>query len=166
MSNAELIYAAAVVLIGLPAALRNWTAAALVLAYVFMQGSYYGLGLVYPPIVSFLTDLTVIAMIYVKPPARDLWPYENRRQQLAALWLERSFWDRLIITLFPVGWIFYAFATAPWWALYWISLAQLIPAGMEAFETHSTRTAKRASAPDPPSSGFLFATGREFRGYG
>lgn len=165
MSNAELVYAAVVLFIGVPAMLRNWTAAALVLCYCFMQGSYYGLGIVYPANVSFLADCTVIAMIYAKPPACDFYPYESWRHQIVACWLERSFWDRVIISLFPVGWIFYALAAAPWWPLYWISLAQLLAAASEAFETYrTTRTAKRVSAPDPP--GFFFAPGRDFRGYG
>lgn len=166
MSNAELIYAAVVVFIGLPAALRNWTAAALVLSYAFMQGSWYGFHLAYPVSVSVLADVTVIMMIYAKQPACDLYPYRSRREQLAAFWLERSFWDRLIIAMFPVGWVFYL-SSSPWWPLYWVSLAQLLAAALEAFEKYrSTRTAKRASAPDHPSSGFLYAPGRENRGYG
>lgn len=165
MSNAELIYAAVVVFIGLPAMLKNWTAAALVLCYCFMQGSYYGIGIVYPPIVGVLADLTVIALIYAKQPAHDLWPYRGRKYWLAAWWLERSFWDRVILALFPVGWIFYAFARDPWWPLYWVSLAQLLAAGYEALEAfHTTRTAKRALTPDP--SGFEFTTGWRDWNYG
>lgn len=159
MSPAELLYAAVVVLVGLPAAFRNWTAAALVLSYVFMQGSYYGLGIVYPPIVSFLVDLTVIAVIYAKWPCCDLFPYRTLRAQFMACWLERSFWDRVVLVLFPVGWACYAWSADPWWSLYWISLAQLLAAGMEAFETYRSRTAKRVTAPDPPGSLFMYRRG-------
>lgn len=159
MSNAELVYGAVVLFVGVPAARWNFTAAALVLVYAFMTISYYAFHAVYSTGFCVLADITVMAVIYAKQPARDLFPYEGWRDQLAALWLEKSFWDRIVLALFPVGWIFYAFAASPWWPLYWISLAQLLAAGLESLETYrNTRTAKRASAPDPP--GFLFSPGR------
>ncbi len=168
MSNAELIYAAVIVLVGLPAALKNWTAAALVLSYAFMQGSFYGLGIVYPVSVSVLADMTVIALILCKAPVRDLWPFSGWKAWAAAFfWLERSFWDRIVLALFPVGWCFYAFAAQPWWPLYWCSLAQLLAASYEALETfHSTRTAKRAPAPDNRPTGFEFTHGWREWNYG
>ena len=76
MSNAEIIYAAVVLFVGIPAARWNWTAAALVMCYAFMQGSDYGLGIVYPTHVSVLADLTVIAVIFDVPmsrPTMRLW---------------------------------------------------------------------------------------------
>ncbi len=164
MSNAELIYAAVVLFAGIPAARWNWTAAALVTSYTFMQGSYYGLGATYPVVVSVLADLTVIAAIYCKRPAVDLFPYPDWKAQAAALWLELSYWDRLVIGLFPVGWVFYIVASNPWWPLFWVSIAQLLAASYEGLEAfHSTRTAKRAIAPEPPSSGFHLVPGRSLR---
>ena len=148
--------------------LKNWTAVALVLCYCFMQGSYYGLGITYPAGISMLADLTVVAIIYCKQPVCDLMPYTTWQAQLVACWLERSLWDRLIIALFPVGWVFYAFAGDPWWPLYFISLAQFVAAGFEAFENfQSARSAKAGSAnkqdgDKPPNAEFAVAGG----GYG
>jgi hypothetical protein len=167
MSPAELVYLAVVLLVGLPSALRNWTAAALVLCYFFMQGSYYGLGITYPRPVSVLADVTVMLLIYAKQPVCDLTPYKNWKGWLAAWWLERSFWDRVILTLFPVGWCFYAIASEPWWPLYVVSLAQFIAAALDAFETYrSSRSAKAGTvAPDSSAGSPMTASWREW-GYG
>lgn len=162
MSNAELVYAAVVLFVGLPASVKNGTAAALVICYLFMQGSYYGLHFVYPPSVLVLADCTVIAVIYCKRPAHDLYPYRDGKAQLAAFWFELSYWDRLIIGLFALGWAFYALAADPWWPLYWISLAQLIAAAFEAYETYRSTHNAGTAAPDS-SAGleFRWTRGRE-----
>jgi hypothetical protein len=170
MTGPELLFAAVVVIAGVPAARYNATAAGLVISYVFVQSAYAISGVVWPIHLFVFIDLAVLTIIYCKPPAYDCWPYRNMGHQLRSMWFERSIWDRIVIAAFPLCWAAYSLPLSDfsrWWALYFLSLAQFIAAGGEAFHVYRTcRPAKAAKPPDTPSSGFEFAWAGEWRGYG
>lgn len=164
MSSAEIIFLAVVVLAGIPAARLNVTAVGLVGAYALTQGLWYFTGwghalLSHPQYriaAWIILDMTVIAIIFIKYPAFDCWPYHNRREQFRAFWCERSHADRVVLVGFALAQFCYFGLTDEWlrwWALYWISLGQFIAAGMESFGEFKARSAKARSAPDAPSSG-------------
>lgn len=171
MTFAEILMLATVAIVAFP--LWSWhnpTAWGLALSYLVCRGAWWLFGLSLSASLCLLLDLTVIALIYAKQPVCDLFPYTTGGEQAKALWLERSICDRIILALFPLVWIGYFAPMSEyhaWWWGYWISLAQLVAAGIESFTLFfSARAAMRDSAPEPPSSGFLFAPGRGSRGYG
>lgn len=156
-----------VLALGLFAGWRNATACALVVAYFAVMIPYWRWGVAFPASVGFLFDATVLAIIYCKAPAFDCWPYRSPNDQLFALWFERSYWDRFVIAAFGAAWVTY-FAPIPdaarWWPMWTIAMAQYFAAGGETLQALlSTRTAKRASPPDPP--GFMYSPGRDLAGY-
>jgi hypothetical protein len=164
VSFAEQLMLAVVLALGLFAGWSNATAGALFVAYWVVMGAYWGWGIVFPTSVGFLFDVTVLAVIYCKRPAFECFPYHSLPDQFCSLWLERSYWDRLVIALFPISWLTYVvpFGNAAWWILYIVALGQYLAAGAETLQAYlSTRTAKRASPPDPP--GFMLVFGRETR---
>lgn len=157
----------AVVLLGLFAGWRNATAAALVIVYCIVMGAWWRWRIAFPTPVGLMFDATVLGVIYCKRPAFDCSPYESFGDQFRSLWFERSHWDRLVIAMFPIGWLTYvvSFGDLDWWVLWTAALGQYLAAGGETLQASlSTRSAKAVSAPDPP--GFMFAPGRETRGYG
>lgn len=141
MSRSELLYWLAVLCVGLPSAftligrLRNVTALALSASWIASEAVYYltGEGMAFRTM--FIADLTVIAVIYCKAEWREWQPYRSLRDQFAALWYERSPWDRTVIAIFPVAWIFYLRPLDPfyeYWTLWSLALTQLLLAGWEA----------------------------------
>ena len=164
MTTPEIIFAAVVFLVGIPSAFRNLTAAALVVAYVAVQGVYEwtGQALLIRELVCI--DLGVIAAVYCKQPAYDCFPYRSFSHQLACLWLERSWADRIILSLFPAAWYFYGVAdpSLQWWGLYAVSLAQFAAAGWEALNSFLSSREANADQSDAPES----PPGAEFAGAG
>lgn len=164
MTTAELFFLAVVVLVGIPAMRWNLTAVGLVTAYASVQVIYYATGEPLPTLNLVLLDLWVMAVIYMKEPAYDCFPYRSLAHQLACFWLERSWADRIILSLFPAAWYFYGIGDArlQWWGLYAVSLAQFVVAGGEALHTFFSPRAANADqsdAPEPPP-------GAEFAGAG
>jgi len=163
----QILFAAVVFLIGIPAATRNLTAAALVLAYFVVETLYRIGGRVLEPHELACIDLAVMALIYCKTDiphrrCRDAaGRYRDSWGQLCAFWFERSAWDRAVLALFPVAWAFYAADPwTQWWGMYFVALAQILAAGAETFENMRAERAANAlgrQAPDPPSSGVEFA---------
>lgn len=177
MSQSELIFLAVVVVVALASAWRNLTAAAMVAVYAGVQGSYYATGETLAVRELLGLDMAVIAAIYCKPERPDPWcrepdlvRFRSTWRHVAAFWLEKSVWDRIVLAIFPAVWTVYV--TAPtdrfqWWMLYFLSLAQLIAAGIEPFAHNlSPREAKRGhpETPDlPPGAEYAIAG---MRGYG
>ncbi len=175
MSLAELIYIAAIVLIGGPASfrvagwsgfvpalrVRNPVAFAMVATWFACRLLYWGTGQGMVPEVMAVSDMFVIAAMFVKDDWRCC-PYRNRWHQIACLWLERTPWDRGILALFPVAWWLYTPVLPPlvqYWVLWGIGLAQLALAGLEGLHSwqRSNGQTPRAAAPGEPP-GFRFAT--------
>lgn len=170
MSFPDYLLLAVVLLIGVFASPRNMTAAALTASYFAVQGVWLATGAVFDTRITLLIDLTVIAAIYCKLPAHECWPYRDRQHQFCSLWLERSIWDRVVLSIFPVAWAVYflplATSTA-FWYLYWLAIAQFVAAGGEALQSYlSARTANAGKAAPDSSAGSPFnANWREW-GYG
>jgi hypothetical protein len=145
-----------VVFVLLPAALKNFTAFGLLLVYAGVQSTYYLTGASPPMVVQWLCDITVLAMIYMKPPSYDCFPYRSVWHLLCAVWLERSWCDRVIIACFVAGlWPAYLLldptSATYWWTLYWLSLTQYLVAAYAAL--FNWRSAKASSSEtDNPST--------------
>lgn len=181
MSAETSIYFLAVLLIGMPSALlvqvvprvririRNATALAMVATWLFGQLVWALTNEWLPVRAMILSDMIVIAAVFAKHDWQDCSPYRNMGQQFAALWCERSPWDRAIIGLFVPAWLLYAPILPPtpqFWALWGIGLAQLALAGHEALYLWQRAAGQmsRADAPGKPPGSF-FAPAREW-GYG
>jgi hypothetical protein len=131
----------------------NATGVALAVQYFAVRGYFWASGAEVPLRWQFLADLTVLAVIYCKRPARDCFPYRGLAHQLCALWIERSLWDRIVIACFLGMWAAYSLPLSPyhlWWSLFWLASAQYAAAGIEGLDAYLTaRTAKAGKSPDP-----------------
>lgn len=167
MSTPTLIFLIAVMFVGLPAALkvsgkpsiriRNATAFAIVAMWLFGRLVYALTGEWLPLQAMVIQDMVVVATIFAKQDWRDLWPYRTMKAQLAAMWLERSPWDRAVLALFAPTWLFYAPVLSPilqFWTLWSIGLTQMMLAGWEAFHLWQRADGQRfradARGPSPP----------------
>lgn len=169
MSVPTFIYCIAVIAC-LPAAIRvggrpfvrNATAFALIAMWLFGRAVWWLTGEWLPLQAMIVQDLVVIATIYARHDWQDCSPYRDMRCQFAALWLERSPWDRAILALYAPTWLLYAPVAAPivqFWALWGIGLAQLALAGHEALFIwlRDNGQTTRADAPGTPPPRSLFA---------
>lgn len=144
-----------VVLVLLPAAFKNFTAFALLLVYALLQLLWFTSSQQQelPRFALWLTDITVLAMLYMKQPAYDCFPYPSRWAQLFAMWLERSWCDRVVIACFVAAiWPAYIWLEGAtyYWVLFWATLAQYLAAACEALL--SWRSAKAPVEADRPPS--------------
>lgn len=149
MSLEEALFLAIVLLVGLPAGItvqplrtRNGTALALTGAWFFGWAIYIVCGIGMPVQAMLIADFAVITVIYCKDDWRDCSPYRGWAHVLCSVWLERSPWDRAILAMFPLAWVFYAGLFSDhlrYWALWLIAAAQFLLAGWEALS--NTRTA-------------------------
>lgn len=137
MSVYGLIMWATVLLIGVPSAWRNPTAAALVGAWIFTKVVYLvtgnGLALEY----FVFPDIFVLSIIFAKPEYRPCDWYLSTWHQLKCLLLERSPADRVVMLIYPVEWVLYVGDFAPrftWFALWGLSLVQFLAAGAESLQ--------------------------------
>lgn len=158
---------ALVVVVGLPAAWRNPTAAALVLCWIFSEGLYWitGNGLA----VAYYTfpDIFVITVIFCKPSYCPPEDYPTVWHQLWCILAERTPADRLILLSYPACWYLYVADIAPyyqWWGLYWIAVVQFLAAGAEGIAKLNSRPegASEASVEPPDETSRLVGV----RGYG
>src|SRR5687767_2352409 len=106
MTAPEIIFACVVVLVGLPSAWRNVTAAALVASWAAGQAVWLFSGDSLPLRFYMMADLAVLAVIFCKPTPYS--PYRGFGHQLCLMWLERSLWDRVVITIFGLMWLTYS----------------------------------------------------------
>lgn len=141
MSLEAAFFLGVVLCVGLPAGitlggrLRNLTALALSLSWFAGYGFYLATGEGMSGTFLWLVDVTVIAAIFAKDEWAICAPYAGLRHQLRATWWERSPWDRAVLAIFPVAWIFYVLPISPfaeYWALYYLALAQFALAGWES----------------------------------
>lgn len=153
--------------IGFPAAFRNPTAAALVVAWLAGEIIVELLGNSLPLGFYFAADMTVISLIYAKAIHRaGPRTYRSIGRQLSCMVTELTPWDRAIVAIFMLGmWPAYVVGFDPWskWMLLWgLSITQFILAGAEAASSlrHDVVTEARS---EPQDSGFAMAG---FRGYG
>lgn len=136
MTIPELIMWTVVLGIGIPAALRNWTALALCGAWLFAEIMWRLTGDNLPINLYFFADFAVLLVIFIKPEVRDLSPYRSFSDQMKALWLERSLSDGIIASIFPLMWIVYVADIGDfyrWWVLWGLVQLQFFAAGWEAF---------------------------------
>lgn len=136
MSTHTLLMWAVVVAVGVSAALRNPTVAALVIAklagwiYARVTGADFEQMLKFYP----FTDIFIIAMVMAKN--------------------ERSVADRVILLIFPIMWCVYVSNLHDyyrWWSLYYLVLAQFFAAGWESL-TLLRHPKVAADIKDNPSS--------------
>lgn len=157
----------AVASVGLVAFLtgRNWTAGALVVAWLAAQFVYLVTGDNLPVHFYLYPDLFVLGVIMAKAEAFDCRPYRGTWHQLKCVLLERSVADRIVMLIFPVQWMLYVSALHPfyvWYALWALTIAQFAAASIESFLTY--RRARAVTDLSDTSGGqFQFAW---VRGYG
>lgn len=172
MSWPEILMWAVVLCIGLPSVARNITSLGLVISWAAGQMTWMLTGDNLPIAVYVAMDAFVITIIYIKAAAYDCYPYSSLVDQLCAFWLEKSWWDRIVLAIFPVMWALYAAPISDfhrWWALWMLVIVQFLVSGSEALENHRSRRAANADgmdSPDNPSSGVAFALARVRRSYG
>lgn len=137
MSNPALLMWAIVMGIGVPSALRNPTAAALVLAKIAGWGWYQITGDNLPVQFYALPDIFCLAVIMAKQEWCNQQPYRGTIHQLQCFLLERSPADRAVMLTFLAMWAVYV---APihdyyrWWLLYGGVILQFLFASAESLE--------------------------------
>lgn len=145
MSWPEALILGVVLVVGVPASFRNPTAAALVASWAFGQAVWLVTGDNLPIKAYVMADVTVLAVIGCKP-LHFRGPYEGPWHQLKCMFLERSWWDRTVILIFPFMWSLYILdldAKLKWYSLFWLAIIQLLAAGGEALQ--SWLTARKAN---------------------
>lgn len=168
MSLPHLIMWAVVVCVGLPAAFRNPTALALTLSWLAGETTWLITGNSFPLSVYFMADIAVVAVIMAKPEACNSQPYQNTVHQLKCLLLERSVADRVVMLIFPIMWCIYTVPIHPyyaWFALWLLTIAQFLAAGVEAF-LKFRRARAAVVARDIPRSGLEYALAWRLAGHG
>lgn len=168
MSWQALVIYAVVAGVGIPAAFRNTTALALVIAWLFVELVYQITGDSLPLKFSFMADVAVIAVIYAKMIKRcGAKLYSSFVEQMRCLVTDLTYWDRAIVAIFLLGmWPLYVLNFHPyykWWLLWGLAILQFLLAGAEAIQSfrHSVRS---RAASDPPGNGLAMAG--VYRGYG
>lgn len=161
MTTPEFVFALAVLCVGLPSAftlggrLRNLTALALSLSWGASEAAYYLTGEGMSPFFMWIIDVTVIAAILAKNEYTDLPGWRN----------QISPWDRAVLAIFPVAWLFYVVPIDPYgryWALYILALAQFALASWEVLHPWLLRQAAKLPPADNESSGLELVGGRGF----
>lgn len=157
-----------VAFVGFPAALRNPTAAMLVMAWLAGEFLWLVTGESLALSTYFMTDVAVIALIYAKTIRHvGAKTYPTLRRQLWCLIFDLSVWDRWIVGLFLLGaWPIYILALHPyykWWLLYAIVILQFLLAGAEAIFSLRHSVSEQAAS-DPQGNGLALAG--VYRGHG
>lgn len=150
--------------IGLPAALRNPTAGALVAAWALGEATWLLTGNSLPLNVYFMADIAVLAVMCVKAIMKEgSRTYPTMKAQLAAFWRALTLWDKLIAGGYIfAAWPVYVIAMHDyyrWWALYWIVVAQILLAGCEAIQSWLGVRKGRVMSKPPGGSGLAYARG-------
>lgn len=135
MTTPELVILAIVVVIGIPSATWNPTAAALVISWIVGEVVYLITGNNLPTTIYLFPDFFVLAVIMAKAEAFDCRPYRGTWHQLRCILLERSGADRVVMAIFPVMWLLYVADIHPfykWYALWSLTIAQFLAVGWES----------------------------------
>lgn len=151
MTTDEIILLVIVVCIGIPSARFNLTSVGLVISYGVSQLVWKVTGEAISVPSMLLCDYLVMVLIWAKPDVYEC-PYTGLAAQFCALWFERSYADRIVLSFFSLAWFCYAInfdAFYRWWALWWIALVQLIVAGWEGYSVwQQRRSAKDHTSPN------------------
>lgn len=159
----SIIMYAVVAGVGLPAAIYNRTAFALVATWLLGFVAYKLTGDNLPLLLYFALDYVVLLAIFTKPETRDLSPYRTFADQVRALWQERCPSDVIIAAIFFLMWTIYIVDIGDfyrWWALWGLVQLQFFAAGWGAYRFWK---AARRNVNDRESPG-LFKLG--LAGYG
>lgn len=150
MSWQAIVMYGVVVGIGIPAAFRNVTALAMVIAWLTVELVYQITGDSLPLRYSFAADIAVICAIYAKAIKRaGTKTYSSQMEQLRCMVTDLTLADRWIVAIFIFGtWPMYILQLDPWWqwmSLWALTIGQFLLAGSEAiagFRTgrHKTMT--------------------------
>lgn len=132
MSWQAILMFAVVAGVGIPAAFRNVTALAMVIAWLSVELVYQVTGDSLPLQYSFMADIAVVAVIYAKANNEIA-----GRNQLRRLITDLTVWDRWIVGVYLfLTWPAYVFEINAWlkWHLLWACMiAQFLAAAFEAF---------------------------------
>lgn len=133
--------------VGIPAAFRNVTALAMVIAWLSVELVYQLTGDSLPLKFSFMADIAVVAVIYAKTNS----DYAAKHRLLRMV-TDLTICDRWIVAIFLLGaWPAYVLQLDPWlkWHLLWaLAIAQFILAGGEAVA--SFLASRRKARTDTP----------------
>jgi hypothetical protein len=135
MSGPEIVFLSIILLVGAPAAFFNRTALSLVVSWSIQEAVCLVTGQGSGTMLGLVLDYGVILFVLSKPEVRDCSPYPTMWHQILSFWCERSFWDGAVLTIFPLMWLIHASkfdVYYQWWALWWLALAQIVLAGVEA----------------------------------
>jgi hypothetical protein len=96
-------------------------------------------------------DIFVLSIIFCKPryrPCGDYWDF-SIWHQLKCILTERSPADRVVMLIYPIEWVLYVGDFAPrftWFALWGLSIAQFLAAGLEPIFSFIRRRTDAACA--------------------
>jgi hypothetical protein len=147
--------------IGLPSAVRNPVAAALVGNWAIGEFSWMVSGDNLPLTIYFMADIAVIATICIKATWREgCRTYPTLGEQIACFWRSLTIWDRWLMAsyIFAV-WPLYVLQISPWlkwWALYWLLITQFLMAGGESIQS-MLGSRKGNAVPNRPPGGLAYA---------
>jgi hypothetical protein len=161
MTTPGIIMWATVLLIGVPSAWRNPTAAALVGAWVVTKTIWLITGNGLAVEFFIFPDLAVIAIVFMKPDYRPCDRYRGTLHQFKCILTERSPADRIVLLIYPVEWAIYCSALHPfyvWWLLWSLSIVQFLAVGGESLSRFIRRDADAVTRP-PVRPGPLLTAG-------
>jgi hypothetical protein len=147
--------------VGIPAAFRNITALAMVIAWLFVELVYQLTGDSLPLKFSFMADVMVITAIFAKMVIK-CGPkyYPSARDMLRCFITDLTFSDRGILAIFLLGaWPLYVLNVDPWWkwmGLWALVIIQFLLAGAEAAFSFRHDVKPRARS-EPPDNGLALA---------
>lgn len=140
--------------VGVPAAFRNPTSAALVLSWLVGEVTWLRTGNSLSLSVYFMCDVFVIAMICAKATIREgCRTYPTLRLQIQCAWQAMTTWDRWITGGFIfVAWPIYVSNLHPyyqWWSLFTVTILQFILSGGEALTSLLGERKRRVMSDTP-----------------
>lgn len=153
--------------VGLPAAFRNPTAAALVISWLAGEIAWMVTGNNLPLSTYFAADIVVVSIIYAKT-IRHCGPkeYPSMRGQLRCLVTDLTICDRWIVAIFLLGmWPAYVLSIHPYYKWFWLwglAISQFLLAGAETAQSYVAHLRSRVPS-EPPGNGLAMAG---LRGYG
>ena len=155
MSWQAIVMYAVVAGVGIPAAFRNVTALAMVIAWLSVELVYQLTGDSLPLKFSFMADVMVITAIFAKMVIKcGPKNYPSMRGMLRCFITDLTCSDRGILAIFLLGaWPLYVLNVDPWWkwmGLWALVIIQFLLAGAEAAFSfrHDVKPRARSEPPD------------------
>lgn len=167
MSWPAIVMYLVIAFVGLPAAFRNPTAFALVVAWLVPEILYHFTQNNLPLKIYFMADIVVIAVIFGKATVREgCRTYPTLREQLHCAFTAITAYDRWVITGFVfAAWPLYVVEIDPrskWFALFSIVILQFLLAAGEAIMLGDREGRRRMSEPPAGHDGLAFAGHRKY----